>query len=240
MSDTREKIRAAINALHSRGERVSATAVRDLIGSGSYSTIGDEIEKWKVAQGAKPEDTAEQIRSLGLDLFQMGTAAGQLAKSHQEHAGSVALAKSSLDFLHQTQRETMPMLHQMLHAALASHEALQLEYNAVSGENRRLQAQVAQLNEQLVGITRDSKAKLDTVVAGFDGIQKRLMLSIDQTRQQVAEPLKVLRDQVAALTAQLNAKTQAFNEQVRVVSTQADVIRSLERRLAEHEGHDAL
>lgn len=239
MSDTRKKIREAIQQLHGCGEKVSITAVRDLVGSGSYSTIGEEIEKWKKAQGAKPETTAEQVRELGFELVQLGSRAAQLHREHKEHAPAVALASASLDFMHQ-QQETLPLLMQMLQAALASHEALQLEFNAVSAENRRLQQDVGRLHEQLTGVTRDSKAKLDAVMAGFDGIQKRLMLSIDQTKQQVSEPLKMAKDQVATLGAQLTAKTQAFNEQGRVVLTQAETIRNLERRLAQHEGHESV
>jgi len=240
MRDTRKKIREAIEQLHAEGKRVTPTTVRDLVGSGSFSTITDEIEKWKLAQGAKPEETTEKVKELGLELVSLATAAGTLHKEHREHAPAVALARASLDFMHQHNAETLPLLMQMLHAALASHEALQLEFNAVNEENRRLHSEVARLTEQLASLAADSKKKLDAMMAGFDGIQKRLMLSVDQTRQQVQEPLRVLRDQNVTLQSQLNSKTQAFNELNRTVQTQAETIRNLERRLAEHEGHESL
>ena len=100
------------------------------------------------------------------------------------------------------QKETLPFLMQMLQASLTSNEALQLEFNAVNEENRRLQTTVAKLNERLTSLSLDSKKKVDGMMAGFDGIQKRLMLSIDQTRQQAAEPLRILREQNQTLAQQ--------------------------------------
>src|SRR5262245_14639993 len=51
-----EKIRAVITQLQAQGEEPTVSAIREQLGSGSYTTISSELSRWRIeqAQATRP------------------------------------------------------------------------------------------------------------------------------------------------------------------------------------------
>lgn len=66
MAITREQIYTIANTLNSQGMRPTLAAVRRMLGAGSFTTISEALNEWKMAQSA---DAGKQAKKTAPDLF---------------------------------------------------------------------------------------------------------------------------------------------------------------------------
>lgn len=78
MAITREQIYATANTLNSQGIRPTLAAVRRMLGSGSFTTISEALNEWKMSQSAEarkqaqettPELLMERLQTFGSALW---------------------------------------------------------------------------------------------------------------------------------------------------------------------------
>jgi len=78
MAITREQIYTIANTLNAQGMRPTLAAVRRMLGSGSFTTISEALNEWKMAQSADtgkqgqestPELLMERLHTLGSALW---------------------------------------------------------------------------------------------------------------------------------------------------------------------------
>jgi chromosome segregation ATPase len=79
MTITRDQIYAVANTLNSQGTRPTLAAIRRLLGAGSFTTISEALNEWKMLQSkeaasnqikeAPPESFGSQLQAFGASLW---------------------------------------------------------------------------------------------------------------------------------------------------------------------------
>ena len=79
MPITRDQIYAVANTLNSQGTRPTLAAIRRLLGTGSFTTISEALNEWKMLQStetaskqikeAPPESFRNQLQAFGSSLW---------------------------------------------------------------------------------------------------------------------------------------------------------------------------
>lgn len=114
MALTTAEIQAAAQALADRhGKRPSLQAVRDELGSGSFSTIGGALKDWAPARTTTTTSVPDIVESISIQVAQ------QMASRIWEHAKSAAdaateTAKNALEAKEKENKELLEILDRML------------------------------------------------------------------------------------------------------------------------------
>lgn len=139
MALTTAEIQTAAQALADRqhGKRPSLQAVRDELGSGSFSTIGAALKDWAPANTTTTTSVPEIVESISIQVAQ------QMAARIWEHAKSAAdaateTAKNALEAKEKENKELLEILDRMVE----SEKLLKENITKIEKENEELKNEI--------------------------------------------------------------------------------------------------
>lgn len=207
------QVAAIADAMKAAGNRPTARAVRERIGSGSMGTIHKFLQQWQgnnSAEGIEAPELPESIASALMDFVytEIATACeplNGLLRHAKEDADEIALENVRLHAIHEQLNDDITHLMRELATAKGQLMTIRDEFTEVKLERDRLGATV---NDQLREIDRLERQR-DMFAA--------LPLELSQLKQAhdvlVTQCASVTTER-AVLAAQLNAATERTNDLV--------------------------
>jgi chromosome segregation ATPase len=208
MAITREQIYHVANALDSEGVRPTLAAVRRRLGCGSFTTLSEALNEWKLIHGARtlqkiqeplPEQLLEKTQvlwSLALDLathrFNQDKEAieektrekenyyAELERLAEEHDKELKASKAGIEQL----RQELTTLTQRL--SVETDESKLLRQSLVASETARKVSErhSEELRTELDRAhqhTEQLQLSLATLTTGFESMQDRLLKQGDKS-----------------------------------------------------------
>jgi hypothetical protein len=190
MAITKEQIFSAADELDRSGQNPTLSAVRKVVGGGSFTTISDAMTEWKARKSAKAAPDGEPLPDALMERLEVATR--ELWSTAVEHAAG----------RHQAERERMDEALRGLEASrneaaeLANHLAAELEV----GKARNLELEAAEADARAEAADLRSQVtsaaeKLALANARVGEIEKRaddLNRELERVHTQNAELMKVI------------------------------------------------
>lgn len=237
---TDEEILEAAQKLIETGRRVTGFALRERVGGGNptrLKQVWDEHIAQQSAAANEPvidlpvevaEDLAKVSKALTDQLLALASSLnGKAVKAAERRVAEVI--RSADDQREQAEREladaaaTVEELDAALDLARGERDELEQAVEAAHRENHAQAIEIAQLNERLAAQARQLAAAQEQHQAEITAANERsdrLATELEQTRQQGAEVVGRLRQEVADLKAQGAAAETSFEEQRKRMATE--------------------
>ncbi|MGQ4879849.1 DNA-binding protein [Billgrantia sp. LNSP4103-1] len=228
-----EDVREVIESLLTKGEAPSVQKIREVLGTGSFTTISDHLREWRLRQdtsrGARdlPASQAmpEPVQRLAESLWHKAQeAAGEALANYREQADRrVAEAQAAMQ---EAQRKVENA--EQREAALAAH---------LAGTEQRLEQRSAALakveseRDQWQERARQLEERLGRTLQQLDKLQK-------ENEQQAQAHLQALADRDAQQLARLNQEEQRHEAAEARLMSLLDEAR--QERVSSEKRHDAI
>lgn len=224
-----EDVLGAIESLQTRGEAPSVQKIREVLGTGSFTTISDHLREWRMRRESSREQPASQampepVQRLAESLWHKAQeAAGEALAEYRERADRrVAEAQ---DAMQEAQRQVEDA--EQREAALSAH---------VAGTEQRLEARSAALarveaeRDQWQERARQFEERLSRALQQLDKLQQ-------ESEQQAQAHQQALADRDAQHLARLNQEEQRHEAAEARLMTLLDEAR--QERVAAEKRYDA-
>lgn len=199
---TFDSVSAAADQLVEDGKKPTQAAIRDLLGGGSFTSIGAELKKWNEARAEAEElaqiEIPERLEVAGRELFaRMWTVA-----LSEAHAGHDALRKELL----QSQSDVKAAQDETASVAAA----LEADIEKKDSEISQLRGQVSDRDQSLSEMTSRAidAEKLSAVLEErIQHLEKRAT-EAEARELELKEEIKVLRSEKSAQKSEMSAKAE--------------------------------
>lgn len=204
MAITRDQIYTVANTLNAQGIRPTLAAVRRMLGAGSFTTISDALNEWKILQSTEtdntrtdlPESFIERLNTFGsalwLDAMAVATNRFSMEKEViEEKNREKEIYYKEVNTLAEEYNET-------LEAAKAEIEHLRIQEETankriVCGEEDAKQAHQLLMNAEAARVTAENRStelriELDQTKQKFDQLQNSFL--------ELAGKLESMQDQL--------------------------------------------
>lgn len=185
MAISKEAVWAAADELTSRNAEVTLGAIREIVGGGSYSTIGPFTREWKAKQAvaviAPPIDVPENVDQAGTQLMQQIWAQACVSAERRLAAEREALAEARrvadaeveeaialadrIDCDLATAKERIALLEQQAAAQAMAHQELERTLAAEVALRTKAEAQVDKRDQALADMWRHAEEHLERCAA---------------------------------------------------------------------------
>lgn len=192
VTDTRQRVRDIAAQLSSQGIEPTPGLVRDLLGKGSPNTIVGELRAWKAERSASPSISLTTSISSPTVLEKAGlheVAESLRAATESAHAQSVRLQELS---------ELQDVLSQVLRQQDSLSTQLSLAVSSLISEREKYFAQLSRLEER------------------FDGMQKFMLKSIDDARDEARtwkDRAKLAHEELIAWRTTVQQRIESLREE---------------------------
>lgn len=172
MAITRDQIYAIANTLNSQGTRPTLAAIRRLLGAGSFTTISEALNEWKMLQSteaasnqikeAPPESFRTQLQTFGTSLW----SDAQALASARFNADREAMEEKNREKeeYYQKLNELTEEYDQELEGAKACIEQLRDELNIANQRTTQLSAEIQKAREAIIDIEKERKIMGDRAI----------------------------------------------------------------------------
>src|SRR5512135_1717212 len=170
----KEKIREAITELEAERKEVTVIAVRERLGSGSYSTIKDALVAWRSEQAeVVPPAVPEMPEMLTHLLRRLWAEAWKAADSVHETERQACQRKEieherlKAEMTHEISRleEQLAEVDADRESLRASFKKVEEEFQGKEVERAKAEASIGTLQAELTALRAESRKALDTVAA---------------------------------------------------------------------------
>lgn len=258
---TEQEITEAAESLAQAGQPVTVSAVRDLLGTGSYSTINQHLAKWRDANtGRKADGVPDMPESIGRTMRQLWGVAWNEAQDgikaerealeaarremeRERHDMAAEIAR--LEAENATQAETIGNLTGSLAAKDEALAAGEKQAHGLQIENTRLETDNAAKAETIKRLEADNAAKAATLdrhaaeltakTEAVAAAEKRgQALTIENAaKDETIKRLEVEKDAQGATIAKLEADNTAKVAALAAADKEAQALRIENARLDE-------
>lgn len=203
MSITKEQIYATADTLNKEGIKPTLAAVRRRLGSGSFTTISEAVNEWKLMQHstvempqeAIPRVIEEHLHRFGTMLWTeaINTANGRFSQEHQamteqfdeKETYYTELERLVADYDNELEgakacieglRDEAERTNKILNSKEEERTKLQHDLNREQFENKLLLQNNAELKQELAHANKvidKLQANLTSLISGFDTIEKK-------------------------------------------------------------------
>ena len=175
---TREQVHEAAQALLEEGITPTAPAVRERLGSGSYTTINAHLAEWRSQNPQTPANVPEmpeRVRSAMHQIWAQATAAAQSGLETDRQA--LAAMRRELDKERADMDAEIRRLERELDDAKEQVEHLQASFSKAQADTREAQSQILDLkveNARLGERNANAEDRAEEFRDQVQGLQKEL------------------------------------------------------------------
>lgn len=242
----------AAEALAQEGQAVTVSAVRDRIGSGSYSTINDYLGKWREASAGRKTDGAPDMpESVGRAMRQLWAAAWKEAqdgirterealetarRDMERERRDMTAEIARLETENTAQNET---IHRLTDNLATKDEAIALkerQAHALQIENTRLETENAARGETISRLEADNQAKAETIAALSNNltVKSEALANAEKQNQALSihnaakdETIKRLETEKVTQSEMIHRLTDNLNAKIEALADAEKVAQSL-------------
>jgi len=248
---TQEQVFEAANKLAANGQEVTATTLREVLGRGSFSTLGKHIDAWQQARKAAPApvviDMPESVKAAFAQCWQAAAseAGKEIAAIREKADAEIKTTKRRLD-------EALAEVERLEEEANADAARLETAEGALSAERTAShqaatdaaarEAALAATAEQMRQQIEAQQAELARVHAEAEAARNQHSAELSRLTADFSRQLGEHAAALAGVQAQLdqaNAQVQAFTERVHALSGELMQARAEAQRLDELRRHAA-
>jgi hypothetical protein len=165
MAITRDQIYAIANTLNSQGTRPTLAAIRRLLGAGSFTTISEALNEWKMLQATEaasdkmkevlPESFRNQLQAFGVSLWSDALALA----SDRFNADRDAMDEKNCEQeeYYQNLNELIEESDKELDAAKACIEQLREALNVANQHATQLSEEIQQARQTIIDTEKERK-----------------------------------------------------------------------------------
>lgn len=181
MAITRDQIYTVANTLNAQGIRPTLAAVRRMLGAGSFTTISDALNEWKILQSTKTDNTRTDLPASFIERLNTFGSALWL------DAMAVAADRFSMEREAMEEKNREKELYYKELNALAEEYNEALEAAKVEIENLHVQEKTA--NKRIICAEEDAKQthqllmNAESARVSAEDRSTELRIELDQTKQ---------------------------------------------------------
>lgn len=219
---TQEQVFEAADKLAANGQEVTPTALREVLGRGSFSTLGKHIEAWRQAREAAPApvilEMPDAVKSAFAQCWQAAAA---------EAGKEIAAIRTAAD-------AEIKATKRRLDEALSEVERLEDEANSASDALEGAQSALARAVEEAQQAETDAAAREASLSATV--VQMRQQIEAQQAElARVHSEAEAARNQHAATLQSVQGEVDRLRGQLVVVGEKLDAANVRERANIENE-----
>ncbi|MEO8402003.1 MAG: DNA-binding protein [Gammaproteobacteria bacterium] len=224
---TYHDVTKAIATLQTLRKNPTVDHIREILGTGSKSTIARFLREWKAKHGLRNDDDGALPSDLlnivsGLWNAMQEKAGNQTAESQKESEEKLAKLLQQLNQYKQLEsdlQQKIHMLEEQLHKKSEEFDALKVEYNVENQEKVQMVERVLNLesrhqenqaeNTRLHQLLKHVQENLEHYQAATQQLRQEQSLSIEKQRSEFDQQLSQLRSQLELIsTEKLNYQVQ--------------------------------
>lgn len=229
-SITPDKIHAAADEIAATGQRPTLSRVRAALGGGSFSTISEAMQSWRVQQTEEhalaeiqvPDALADRVQQLQAAAWQTAIAEAErrlsveresLAEAQESAAGQIAEAVEAVETLE------------------GEAEERNAEIAALKTDSLELNKQLAEAHEHCQQIENERQSERSQLTERIDGLEQRLTdanearKNADAREKAAAENVKTLEKKLASTQDKLTEAQQKITVAETLASERQDALK---------------
>jgi len=217
---TYQEVAEAVSELQGKQKHPTVDNVRDILGTGSKSTIARFLREWKANHGLNSDDDGSvpsELSAIVKGLWERlkNKAETQVTEYRQDTDTKVAQMQQQLNQFRQSQANLQSKIHvleEQLHHQTESNQRLTSELiikqqeqtkmteRATSLESRRQESQTE--NERLHQLLKHMQENLEHYQTATQQLRQEQLLQIEKQRNESDQQLSQLRSQLELLTVE--------------------------------------